>query len=89
MEDLWRLLIEDGQQEMLIPLKRVMDNYYIFPKVDVIDGKPYILWEIVMNGSTLNAQLRSLSKIHGFLNTLFSHQFHYRTGELLDQSSKD
>lgn len=42
-----------------------------------------------MNGSTLDAQLRSLSEIHGFLNALFSHQFRYGTGELLDQSGKD
>jgi hypothetical protein len=74
---------------MPIPLKRAMDNYYIFPKVDMIDSKPCILWEIAMNGSILNAQLRSLSEIHGFLNALFSHQFHYGTGELLDQSGKD
>jgi hypothetical protein len=86
MEDLRRLLIEDGRQEMPIPLKRAMDNYYVFPKVEVIGGKPCILWETPMNGSTLDAQLRSLSEIHGFLNALFSHQFRYGTGELLDQS---
>jgi hypothetical protein len=28
---------------MLIPLKQAMDNYYVFPKVAIIDGKPYIL----------------------------------------------
>ncbi|PKX99523.1 uncharacterized protein P174DRAFT_509439 [Aspergillus novofumigatus IBT 16806] len=54
--------------EMLIPLKRVMDNYYVFPKVAVVDGKPCIF------------------EIHGFLNALFSHQFHYRTRELLNES---
>lgn len=42
-----------------------------------------------MNGSTLDAQLWLLSEIYGFLNALFSHQFRYRTGELLDQSGKD
>jgi hypothetical protein len=88
MEDLRRLLIEDGRQEMPIPLKRAMDNYYVFPKVAVVDGKPCILWETPMNGSTLDAQLRSLSEIHGFLNALFSHQFRYGTGELLDESGK-
>jgi hypothetical protein len=88
MEDLRRLLIEDGRQEMPIPLKRAMDNYYVFPKVAVVDGKPCILWGTPMNGSTLDAQLRSLSEIHGFLNALFSHQFRYGTGELLDESGK-
>jgi hypothetical protein len=54
----------------------------------VVDGKPCILWETPMNSSTLDAQLQSLSEIHGFLNALFSHQFCYRTRELLDESSK-
>jgi hypothetical protein len=50
-----------------------MDNYYVFPKVAVVDGKPCILWETPINGSTLDAQLQSLSEIYGFLNALFSH----------------
>ncbi|KAE8404947.1 hypothetical protein BDV37DRAFT_100525 [Aspergillus pseudonomiae] len=86
MEDLRRLFIEDGRQEMPLPLKKEMDNYYVFPKVDVIDGEPRILWETRMNGSTLDGQLRSFSEIHGFLNHFFSHQFRYGGGELLDQS---
>lgn len=86
MEDLRRLFIEDGRQEMPLPLKKEMDSYYIFPKVDVIDGEPCILWETRMNGSTLDKQLRSFSEIHSFLNHFFSHQFCYRGGELLNQS---
>ncbi|KAJ5701393.1 Zinc finger C2H2 [Penicillium malachiteum] len=72
---------------MLLPLKKEMDNYYIFPKVKVIYGQPCILWETPMNGSTLNAQLRTSSKIHSFLNHFFSHQFRYRGGDLLNKSS--
>ncbi|KAL4935325.1 hypothetical protein BDV06DRAFT_228932 [Aspergillus oleicola] len=86
MEDLRRLLVEDGRQEMPLPLKQEMDNYYVFPKVDVINGQPRILWKIRMSGETLDGQLRSLSEIHGFLNHFFSHQFRYGGGELLDQS---
>ncbi|KAH1515597.1 hypothetical protein KXX29_009720 [Aspergillus fumigatus] len=86
MEDLRRLLVEDGRQEMPLPLKSEMDNYHVFPKVDVIDGEPCILWETQMNGSTLDGQLRSFSEIHGFLNAFFSHQFRYGGGALLDQS---
>jgi hypothetical protein len=89
MEALRRLLVEDGRQEMQLPLKKEMDDYYVFPKVDVIDGKPCILWKIRMNGSTLDAQLRSISEILNLLNHFFSHQFRYGTGELLDQSGKD
>ncbi|KAE8387097.1 C2H2 finger domain protein [Aspergillus alliaceus] len=86
MEALRRLLVEDGRQEMQLPLKKGMDDYYVFPKVDVIDGKPCILWKIRMNGSTLDAQLRSICEILDLLNHFFSHQFRYGTGELLDQS---
>ncbi|KAJ5589616.1 hypothetical protein N7537_012294 [Penicillium hordei] len=86
MEDLRRLLVEGGRQEMLLPLKKEMDNYYIFPKVEVICGQPRILWETPMNGSTLDVQLRTSSEIHGFLNHFFSHQFRYGGGDLLDKS---
>ncbi|KAJ5504597.1 hypothetical protein N7463_007471 [Penicillium fimorum] len=86
MEDLRRLLVEGDRQEMPLPLKKEMDNYYVFPKVEVICGQPRILWETSMNGSTLDAQLRTSSEIHGFLNHFFSHQFRYGGGDLLDKS---
>ncbi|KAB8067670.1 hypothetical protein BDV29DRAFT_163138 [Aspergillus leporis] len=86
MEDLRKLLVEDGRQEMPLPLKSEMDNYHVFPEVDVIDGEPCILWETQMNGSTLDGQLRLFNEIHGFLNAFFSHQFRYGGGALLDQS---
>ncbi|RDK41021.1 hypothetical protein M752DRAFT_284523 [Aspergillus phoenicis ATCC 13157] len=44
------------------------------------------LLETPMNGKTLDAELRNLSEIHGFLNPFFSHQFRYGGGALLDQS---
>ncbi|KAJ5951028.1 uncharacterized protein N7479_009441 [Penicillium vulpinum] len=40
IEDLRRLLIEGGRQEILLPLKKEIDNYYIFLKVKVICGQP-------------------------------------------------
>ena len=58
MEDLRRLLIDGGRQEMPLPLKREMDNYYVFPKVNLVCGQPCILWETPMNGHTLDVQLR-------------------------------
>jgi hypothetical protein len=72
---------------MPLPLKKEMDNYYVFPKVDVIAGQPRILWETPMNGSTLDAQLRTSSEIHGFLAHFFSRQFRYG-GDLLDKSGE-
>ena len=88
MEDLQRLFVEDGWQEMPLPLKRDMDNYYIFPKVDLVCSQPCILWETPMDGHTLNAQLRTFSEIYGFLDYLFSHQFQYGGGDLLDKSGR-
>ena len=88
MDDLRRLLVEDGRQEMPLPLKTEMDNYYIFPKIDVLNSQPRILWDTPMNGQTLDAQLRAFGEIHGFLNHFFSHQFRYRGVKLLDQSGK-
>ena len=62
MEDLRRLFVEDGQQEMPLPLKRDMDNYYVFPKVDLVCGQARILWETPMDGHTLDAQLRTFNE---------------------------
>lgn len=38
MEGLQRLHIKDGQQEMLLPLKREMGNYYVFPTIALVDS---------------------------------------------------
>ena len=88
MEDLQRLFVEDGWQEMPLPLKRDMNNYYVFLKVDLVCSQPCILWEMPMDGHTLDTQLRTFSEIHGFLNHLFSHQFWYGGGDLLDKSGR-
>ena len=61
MEDLWKLFVKGGQQEMPLPLKREMDNYHVFLKVNLVCGQPCILWEMPMNGHTLDAQLQTFS----------------------------
>ncbi|EEH20209.2 hypothetical protein PABG_02468 [Paracoccidioides brasiliensis Pb03] len=86
MEDVRKLFPMDGCQEMTLPLKREMDNWYIFCKVDVIDGQVRILRDTPMSSSTLDSQMKSMSEIHGFLNPLFSHQFRYGPGKLIDES---
>jgi len=63
-----------------------MDNYYVFPKVEVVDGEPCILWETPMGRSTVPAQLASLREIHSFLDHFFTHQFRYGGDRLLDNS---
>ncbi|EDN03935.1 predicted protein [Histoplasma mississippiense (nom. inval.)] len=86
MEDVQKLVPAGGCQEMPLPLKWEMDNWYIFCKVDVQDGQVRILCDTPMSASTLDSQLKSVSEIHGFLNTFFSHQFRYGGGKLLDES---
>ncbi|EDN02645.1 predicted protein [Histoplasma mississippiense (nom. inval.)] len=86
MEDVRKLVPADGCQEMPLPLKREMDNWYIFCKVDVQDGQVRFLRDTPMSAGTLDSQLKSMSEIHGFLNTFFSHQFRYGGGKLLDES---
>jgi hypothetical protein len=71
---------------MELPLKREMDNYFVFPKIIVVDGEPHILWEILTGTNIVPAQLALLSEIHGFLNGFFTHQFRYGGGKLLDNS---
>ena len=88
MEDLQKLFVEGGQQEMPLPLKREMDNYHVFLKFNLVCGQPHILWETPMNGHTLDAQLQTFSEIHSFLDHLFSHQFWYGGGNLLDKSGR-
>jgi hypothetical protein len=88
MQELWRLIVKDSWQEMPLPLKYEMDAYYLFPKVKMMDGQPYILWKTPMVGSTLYTQLGTFSKIYGFLNLFYSHQFRYRGGKLLDKSGE-
>ena len=78
--------MEGGRQEMLLPLKREIDSYYVFPKVAVINGQPCILWDTGISGHTLDAQLRLISEILGLLNHFFSYQFRYGGGELLNHT---
>lgn len=88
MEDVRMLFPEDGCQEMPLPLKQEMKHYYIFCKVDVVDGQVRILRDTPMTAATLDSQLKSLSEIHGFLNPFYSHQFRYGGGKLLDESGE-
>ncbi|OXV06240.1 hypothetical protein Egran_05994 [Elaphomyces granulatus] len=55
----------------------------------MIDGQIEILRDQPLTDSTLYGQLKSCSMIHGFLNPLFSHQFRYGGGKLLDASDQE
>ncbi|PGH15999.1 hypothetical protein AJ80_05342 [Polytolypa hystricis UAMH7299] len=86
MEDVRRLFPEDGCQEMQLPLKREMDNYYIFCKVGTVGGKVRILRDTPMSSGTLDSQQKSASEIHGLENPLYAHEFRYGGGKMLDES---
>jgi Protein of unknown function (DUF3435) len=88
MEKLRRLWVTHSHQEMELPLKREMGDCYLFCKVKVANGQVQILRDQPLTKSTLYGQLKFCSMIHGFLNPLFSHQFRYGGGKLLDASDK-
>jgi Protein of unknown function (DUF3435) len=88
MEQLRILWVMRGCQEMELPLKREMDDYYLFCNVEAVDGQVQILRNQPLSDGTLYGQLKSCSLVHGFLNPLFSHQFRYGGGKLLDTSGK-
>ncbi|KKZ68058.1 hypothetical protein EMCG_06270 [[Emmonsia] crescens] len=51
-----------------------------------MDGQVRTLWDQHMTTATLDSQLKSASEIHGWCNTVYSHQFHYGGGQMLDKS---
>lgn len=63
-----------------------MNNWYIFCKIDIQNEQICILYNTLISADMLDSQLKSMSEIHEFLNTFFSHQFHYSGGKLLDKS---
>ncbi|OKL55298.1 hypothetical protein UA08_09463 [Talaromyces atroroseus] len=86
MDDVRRLFVMRNCQELPLPLKEEMDNYYLFCKVDLIDGKPWILRDQPMSDSQYNAAIRAISEIMGLLKWFFFHQFRYGTGKILDKT---
>ncbi|OXV05446.1 hypothetical protein Egran_06786 [Elaphomyces granulatus] len=86
MKKMRRLCINDDRQEMELPIKHHMRDYYIFCQVEKADGEIKILRDQPMSEGSIDSQLGSLSEIHGFIKPLYSHQFRYGGGKLLDES---
>ncbi|KAH8696361.1 putative C2H2 finger domain protein [Talaromyces proteolyticus] len=86
MDELRSLFIRRSFQQLEIPLKNEMDEYYLFCDVKVIKGKPTIIRDQRMSDSTYYSAMRSISEIMGLLNSFFFHQFRYGTGEILDST---
>ncbi|OJD20581.1 hypothetical protein ACJ73_08084 [Blastomyces percursus] len=83
MDDVRRLLPAAGCQELELPLKQEMDEWYLFPKVVVVGGQVRILRDTPM---TLGSNPKITSEIHGWLNPFYTHQFRHGGGKLLDES---
>lgn len=88
MEDLRRLLVEDGRQQLELPLKPEIEEYFLFCMTDVVDGSPAIQWTKSMNPSTMSSRLKNLGEIHGWLHTFFAHRMRYGGGKMLNESGQ-
>lgn len=88
MEDLRRLWVEDGRQQMEVPLKRDKAKHYVFCKVKCVRGKIQIHRDQPISQSTLSRQLKVFGEIAGFKWSLFTHRFRYGGGTILNESGK-
>ena len=86
MERLRELLVEGGRQQMELPLKPEIEEYYLFCKIEMVDGDVVLQWNQPMNESTLSGRLNSLGLIHGWLHSMFAHRFRYGGGKMLNES---
>ena len=86
MERLRELLVEGGRQQMQLPLKPEIEEYYLFCKTEMVDGDVVLQWNQPMNESTLSGRLNSLGLIHGWLHSMFAHRFRYGGGKMLNES---
>lgn len=88
MGRLRELLTEDGRQEMQLPLKPEVEEYFLFCKTKVVDGKPTLVWNEPINASTMSGRLRTLGEIHGWLHSMFAHRMRYGGGKVLNASGQ-
>ena len=86
MKWLRELLIEGGRQQMPLPLKLEIKEYYLFCKTEMVDGDVILQWNQPMNESTLSRWLNSLGLIHGWLHSMFAHWFCYGREKMLNES---
>ncbi|KAI2834294.1 hypothetical protein CBS11350_10827 [Aspergillus niger] len=86
MGDLRRLWVEDGRQQMEVPLKRDKAKHYVFCKVTSVRGKIQIHRDQPIPSSTLSRQLKVFGEIAGFKWSLFTHRFRYGGGTILNES---
>jgi hypothetical protein len=88
MEDLRRLLVEDGCQQLELHLKPEIEEYFLFAMTRLEDGIPTIQWKEPMNISTMSSRLKIFGEIHGWLHTFFAHRMRYAGGKTLNESGE-
>jgi hypothetical protein len=86
MEEVRRLLVEDGCEQMELYLKPDVEEHFLFCMTKVIDGVPEIQWDKPILPSTMSSRLQSLGEIHGWLHTFFAHRMRYGGGKKLNES---
>ncbi|CAG8146657.1 unnamed protein product [Penicillium nalgiovense] len=87
MERLRKLFVEGGRQQMELPLKCEVEDYYVFCKTEVVNGRAVLQWNQPMTEGAMSGRLRNLGEIHGFLQSMFAHRFRYGGGKMLNESS--
>ncbi|KAJ6126308.1 hypothetical protein N7523_001920 [Penicillium sp. IBT 18751x] len=88
MEKLRALLIEGGRQQMPLPIRPEVEEYYIFCRTKIVDGQPEMLWDCPMPAGTMSGRLKSTGEIHGWLHSMFSHRCKYAGGKMLNESDE-
>jgi Protein of unknown function (DUF3435) len=88
MEDLRRLFLEGGRQQMELPLKPEKADYYVFCRVEATGGKVKVHRKQPISIETLSFQLKTFGEIAGFRWSLFTHRFRYGGGTILNGSGK-
>ena len=88
MEDVRRLFVEDGCEQLELHLKPEIEEYFLFCRTKVEDGTPVIQWDVPINESTMSARLTSMGEIHGWLHSFFTHRMRYAGAKTLNESGE-
>lgn len=88
MTQLRKLFVRKGCQQMVLPLKHDVADWYIFCKTEMVNGVPVIQRTKPISDSAMSAMLTMFSEIHGWLLPFFVHQFRYGSGKILNESGE-
>ncbi|KAJ5871101.1 uncharacterized protein N7529_003454 [Penicillium soppii] len=86
MEDLRRLLLGGGRQQMEVPLKLEKAEHFVFCKVEANKGNIKFHRYRPNSVGSLSGQLQTFGEIAGFKWSLFTHRFRYGGGTILNKS---